>query len=417
MKHGSSTKGPSVTTVPAGVKTGLDVLVDDEMRALKGQRVALLGHPASVDRRLTHLLDACVAHGVTLVRLFGPEHGILGDAQDMAHVEGSRDARTGVPVVSLYGPTRESLFLQARDLDGVDVLVCDLQDIGSRYYTFAYTIAFAMRAAAQAGVKCVVLDRPNPIGGALVEGGDVDARFSSFVGEYPLAMRTGLTLGELARLFADVDGHGGALEVVWMQGWHRALPFSSTGLPWVLPSPNMPTVDTALVYPGGCLYEGTNLSEGRGTTRPFELVGAPYIDDPAAFAAKATAQGVPGCTLRPCFFRPTFQKHAGKLCGGVQVHVVDPLAFRPVRASVAILHAARTFAGFDWRRETYEFVSDRLAIDLLFGSDAQRLLLERGASVDDVMASMSAGAARYQPLRARFLHAAYAGPAGEAGAR
>jgi uncharacterized protein YbbC (DUF1343 family) len=391
------------------VKSGLDVLVTEKMGRLKGKRVGLLGHPASVDGKLVHLLDRCREHGVELVRLFGPEHGLLGDAQDMAHVEGHKDARTGVEVVSLYGPTRDSLFLRAEHLRDIDVLVCDLQDIGSRYYTFAYTVAFALRACAEAGVTALVLDRPNPIDGRTVEGNVVDPRYGSFVGEYPLAIRHGMTLGELCRFFAHHDGIADKLklEVVWMQGYARAMRFQQTGLPWVLPSPNMPTPDTALVYPGACLFEGTNLSEGRGTTRPFELVGAPYIDDPVRFANSAAAMGLPGCTLRPCFFRPTFQKHAGSLCGGLQIHVDDPDAFHSTKTGVAIVSAARRFDGFDWRRTTYEYVSDRLAIDLLFGTDTSRAQLEAGANADAVISAMEPERKKFMETRARFLHAGY----------
>lgn len=390
------------------IKSGLDVLVAENMERLRGQRVALLGHPASVDARLTHLLDACRDRSVPLVRLFGPEHGLLGDAQDMAHVGGHRDARTGLPVVSLYGPTRDSLFLKPEHLDDVDVLVCDLQDIGCRYYTFAYTVAFALRACAAAKKRCVVLDRPNPIG-PQVEGNVVDERYRSFVGEYALTNRHGMTLGELCRMFVAIDGLAGKvdLEIVWAQGWRRGVWHDDTGLPWVLPSPNMPTADTALVYPGACLFEGTNLSEGRGTTRPFELVGAPYIDDPHRFAGLANARGLPGCTLRPCFFRPTFQKHAGQLCGGVQIHVVDRERFDALRTGVALVIAARAFAGFDWRRTTYEYVSDRLAIDLLFGDSQPRALIERGADVDEVMGSFAPARSRFLETREPFLHPGY----------
>ena len=396
----------------ASVRSGLDVLVAEGMQRLAGRRTALLGHPASVDARFTHLLEACREHGVDLVRLFGPEHGLLGDAQDMAHVGGHKDGRTGIEVVSLYGPTRDSLFLKPEHLDGVDVLVCDLQDIGSRYYTFAYTIAFALRACAARGVRCVVLDRPNPIDGVHVEGNVVGERQRSFVGEYALANRHGLTLGELCRFFMKADGLEGKLDVdiVWMDGWRRPMSFGDTGLPWVLPSPNMPTPDTALVYPGACLFEGTNLSEGRGTTRPFEIVGAPYVEDAHRFAAIASAQDLPGCALRPCFFRPTFQKHAGQLCGGLQIHVVDRARFDALKTGVAILVAARAAAGangFDWRRSTYEYVSDRLAVDLLFGSDEPRKMIDDGKRADDVMRALEPERARFADERRAFLHAGY----------
>lgn len=391
------------------VRTGLDVLVEDGMRRLSGLKVALLGNPSSVDAEYVHLLDRCLEHGMKLVRLFGPEHGLLGDAQDMDHVESHPDPRTGLEVVSLYGNTRESLFLRPEMLDGVDVLVCDLQDVGSRYYTFAYTIAFAMRAAKQAGVRVLVLDRPNPIGGALVEGNLVKDAFRSFVGEYALPNRHGLTMGELCRFFHDVDDKARCdLEVVWMEGWRRHLYHDETTAPWVLPSPNMPTVETAVVYPGGCLFEGTNLSEGRGTTRPFELVGAPYIDDPYRFCDDVRACGVDGARLRPCFFRPLARKHAGELCAGLQIHVTDRGAFRPLRAGIAILWAAQKHEGFAWRREAYEFVADRLAIDLLFGDERPRKALEQGASVDEVMALLSEDDEAIAKARARVLYPGYA---------
>jgi uncharacterized protein YbbC (DUF1343 family) len=393
------------------VQTGLDRLVEEGCARLKGKRVALLGHPASVDRSLVHLLDRCMEHDVRLVRLFGPEHGLLGDAQDMAHVDGHRDRRSGVEVVSLYGPTRESLFLKREALSDVDVLVCDLQDVGARYYTFAYTIAFALRAAAGTSTQVLVLDRPNPIDGVHVEGNVVDSRFSSFVGEYPLANRHGLTLGELCQFFVAHDSLDVDLEVMWMDGWQRRMRFDDTGLPWVLPSPNMPTPMTALVYPGGCLVEGTTMSEGRGTTRPFELLGMPGIVDAHAFVERTRAlagdTGLPGVTLRPCFFRPTFQKHAGMLCGGAQVHVVDEARYDSLHVTTAMLAAARTFDGFDWRRTTYEYVSDRLAIDLLFGDERTRQLLEAGRDATTATAHHAPQRASFLERRQRFLHPGY----------
>jgi uncharacterized protein YbbC (DUF1343 family) len=392
----------------ANTRIGLELLIADDMKMLRGQRVALLGNPVAVDGEYVHLLDRCLQHEVNLVRLFGPEHGLLGDAQDMAHVDSHKDARTGLEVVSLYGETKDSLFLRPEQLDDVDVLVCDLQDVGSRYYTFCYTIAFAMRACKASGTKCVVLDRPNPIGGHIVEGNRVHEGFDSFVGEYPLANRHGLTMGELCHYFAANDEEARCeLEVVWMEGWRRDMLMAETGAPWVMPSPNMPTPETALVYPGGCLYEGTNLSEGRGTTRPFELVGAPYIDDPARFVATAEAAGLDGCRLRPCWFRPTFQKHGGELCGGLQIHVTDPTTFRSVHTSVAIIAAARDFEGFDWRRTPYEFVADRLAIDLLFGDDKPRLALEGGGGVADVMGILDEDSESVRRDREPFLHPGY----------
>ena len=393
------------------VRTGLDVLVDEGFARLRGKRVAVLAHSASVDRNLVHLLDRCREHDVKLVRLFGPEHGVFGDAQDMAHVEGHKDRRTGVDVVSLYGPTRESLFLQPKDLADVDVLLCDLQDVGARYYTFAYTVAFALRAAAGSATQVLVIDRPNPIDGIHVEGNVVDPRFGSFVGEYPLANRHGMTLGELCHFFVDHDTLDVDLDVVWMQGWRREMRMADTGVPWVLPSPNMPTPETALVYPGGCLIEGTNMSEGRGTTRPFELTGMPGIADAHDYVervlALAGSRGLPGVTLRPCFFRPTFQKHGGSLCGGVQLHVDDADTFDSLHTSTAMLAAARTLAGFDWRRTTYEYVSDRLAIDLLYGDDTTRLNLDKGLDATAACSHHEAQRQAFLVKRAGFLHAGY----------
>ncbi|MCP4498925.1 MAG: DUF1343 domain-containing protein [Deltaproteobacteria bacterium] len=391
------------------VRTGLDRFVQDGFSALKGKRVALLANPVAVDSQLVHLLDRCLENEVELVRLFGPEHGLLGDAQDMADVDGHRDRKTGLDVKSLYGTQKDSLFLQTKDLDDVDVLLCDLQDIGSRYYTFSYTIAFAMRAAQQARTKVVVLDRPNPIGGDLVEGNLVKREFSSFVGEYPLPNRHGMTLGELCYFFKAHDElHDLDLDVIKMENYQRGMHFSETGLPWVMPSPNMPTPDTALVYPGGCLFEGTNLSEGRGTTRPFELIGAPYIDDPDAFCQRAREQGVcQGIALRPCYFRPTFQKHANELCGGLQLHITSPHDVDAMKTAVAILNAARSFAGFAWRSERYEFVSDRLAIDLLFGDDQPRQQLEEGATTAEVLGYLDRDRDAALAQRASHLFSSY----------
>lgn len=388
------------------VRIGLDVLVHEEMARLRGLKVALLGNPASVNRDYVHLLDLCRRYDVGLVRLFGPEHGLLGDVQYMAEVANSTDPRTGLEVVSLYGATRDTLFLKAEDLRGVDVLVCDLQDIGSRYYTYAYTIAFAMQACAQAGVRCMVLDRPNPIGGVLVEGNEVKEEYRSFVGEYPLPNRTGLTLGELCRLFRTFDSHNVDLEVVWAEGWKREMFHDETGAPWVMPSPNMPTPTTALVYPGACIFEGTNISEGRGTTLPFEILGAPFVD-PFRWLDLLEREGLPGVRFRPCYFQPTFDKHTGKRCGGVQLHIEDRRTFRPLLTYVSLLRTVMQFSGFDWRRDPYEYVSDRLAIDLLFGDVRPREMLEQNAGAEDVMAYLSQDAARIEKRRQEALYAGY----------
>jgi uncharacterized protein YbbC (DUF1343 family) len=356
--------------------TGLDGLIAERFAPLRGQRVGLIANPTSVDRRMHHLADLLhLAPNVELVGLFGPEHGIRADAQDMIGVDSGLDSRTGVAVHSLYGRDEASLSPSAGHLAGIDVLVFDIQDVGSRYYTFAATMLYAMKKAASCGLRFVVLDRPNPIGGLEVEGPTLQPGFESFVGAFHIPIRHGLTVGELATLARaelrlDLD-----LTVVPCAGWKRAMLWADTGLPWVLPSPNMPTPDTALVYPGGCLIEGTNLSEGRGTTRPFELWGAPWLD-PDALAD--SVRDTPGVLPRPCAFRPMFHKHAGEVCFGVQPHVTEPARFRPVAFYTRLIAAARAQdpARFGWRTEPYEFVREPIAIDLLFGSARERLAIE-----------------------------------------
>ncbi len=366
------------------VATGLDRWSADRFGAIRGARVGLIANPTAVDASLRHAADLIGATaGVTLAALFGPEHGIRGDAQDMIGVGDEVDRATGVPVRTLYGSDLASLSPRPEHLEGLDALIFDVQDVGSRYYTFAATMLYAMEAASRAGLRFVVLDRPNPIGGAIVEGPTVRPGFASFVGVHPTPIRHGMTVGELARLFRaeraiDVD-----LEVVTCSGWSRSMAWGETGLPWVMPSPNMPTPETALVYPGGCLVEGTNLSEGRGTTRPFELWGAPWVDPGPLLAPASWSEGA---LLRPSAFRPTFHKHAGATCFGVQPHVADPSRFAPVRFYAAMLALARAQRPdlFAWRTEAYEFVTDPIAIDLLFGSDRERLLIDAGATAADL---------------------------------
>jgi uncharacterized protein YbbC (DUF1343 family) len=270
------------------VKTGLEVLCSERLDLVRGRRVGVLCHPASVTSDLIHVVDRLLQVGVRPTRLFGPEHGVRGEAQDMIGVGGESDPRTGIPVTSLYGGSFETLTPAAADLADVDVLVVDLQDVGSRYYTYVWTMALALGAAARAGVAVLVLDRPNPLGGVDIESGPLLSGYESFVGLGAVPVRHGMTIGEMARMVcAGIPGDRSArlgapldcdLTVVTMKGWTRSTDFDSTGLPWVMPSPNMPTLDTAFVYPGLCLVEGTNLSEGRGTTRPFEIVGAPFLD-------------------------------------------------------------------------------------------------------------------------------------------
>jgi uncharacterized protein YbbC (DUF1343 family) len=393
---------------PSAVVTGLERLLDDGPSCAglpDGARVGLVAHPASVDRRLAHAVDLLARDPrLTLAALFGPEHGLRGEAQDMEPVDGTVDPGTGLPVRSLYGRDADSLRPSRDEIEALDAVVCDLQDIGTRYYTYIYTMAFVMEAARESGKPVVVLDRPNPIGGRAVEGPVLDPSLASFVGRYAIPVRHGMTAGELAGLFNEAFGIGCDLRVVRMTGWKRSMGFEETGLPWVAPSPNMPTCDTARVYSGGCLVEGTNLSEGRGTTRPFELVGAPWLDG-AALAKALEATGLPGVRFRPTAFRPMFQKHAGRTCGGVQVHLTDPEAARPFSVYLAVLREAMLLdrVAFDWRREPYEFEHDRLAIDLLLGRPDLRPMLESGASVGEMEAAWSDGLSGFVELRNRFL--------------
>jgi uncharacterized protein YbbC (DUF1343 family) len=322
----------------------------------------------------------------------------------MERVDDGVDAPSGLPVASLYGSDPGSLAPTPEHLADLDGIVYDLQDVGSRYYTFVYTMSHVMESAARAGLPVVVLDRPNPIGGIAVEGPVLEPEFASFVGRFPIPVRHGMTSGEIARLFNEAFGIRCELRVVAMGGWRRRMPFEETGLPWVAPSPNMPSIATARVYPGGCLVEGTNLSEGRGTTRPFELVGAPWLDG-RALGAALDREGLIGTAFRPTSFRPMFHKHANRSCSGVQVHVLDFHSHRPFTAYIALLREARRLApdAFDWRREPYEFESGRLAIDLLLGRAGVREMIESGASLPEMEASWSSDLRAFMELRRRFL--------------
>ena len=396
------------------MRTGLDRLATHPNLGaeLRAARVGLLAHPASVDRRLVHVRRVLDALGVKPVIVFGPEHGYGGEAQDMVGVADARDA-FGTPIRSLYGERFEDLSPRVEDLEGLDILLVDLQDVGSRYYTFVWTAVLAMRACARAGVSLLVLDRPNPIGGdpSSVEGRRQTSELCSFVGLEPIPIRHGLTIGEIVAWQADAARIPPQLvRIVGVNGIERADHASAWDRPLVMPSPNMPTYETALVYPGGCLIEGTNLSEGRGTTRPFEIVGAPWIDG-ARLAEGLHALGLPGFRARPLTFSPTFHKHRGETCGGVEVHVTDPVSFRPVRTYVALVALAHAQAPdrFRFRTEAYEFRDDVPAFDLLTGSAEARERILHGdpaldiaravASVDDadraiVAEAIEAGQAR-----------------------
>ena len=370
-----------------------------------GARIGVLAHAASVDQKARHLLARIEGSAAyRLVRLFAPEHGLWGHEQDMEPVREAVDPWTGLPVVSLYGADRDSLRPRPEQLAGLDALVIDLQDVGSRYYTFVYTMSYAMEAAGVCGLPVIVLDRPNPIDGATIEGPPLDPALASFVGRYPLPVRHGMTIGELAGLFRGEFGADCDLRVVQAQGWRRTRDFADTGLPWVPPSPNMPTPATAGVYPGGCLLEGTNLSEGRGTTTPFELVGAPWLDG-RELARRLEAEGLPGVWFRPASFRPMFHKHAGRPCGGIQIIVADRSTFRPFATYLAVVREARALdpGRFAWRTDAYEFESARPAIDYLLGREGLRRRLEDGASIAELERSWAADLRAFEERRRAYL--------------
>ncbi len=366
------------------------------LKTLRTSRVALLAHPASVNQRLIHISQVLASLDVRTRQIFGPEHGYGGEAQDMIGVDDAYDSLSGAPIVSLYGDRVENLSPQREHLEHIDVLVIDLADVGSRYYTFVWTALLALRAAHRAGIPVVVLDRPNPIDGSVrrLEGVRQDAKYLSFVGLQPLAIRHGMTLGEVVAEMAHREGievgPNKALDVVAVQGWDRELNAQAWDRPFVMPSPNMPSVDTAEVYPGGCLLEGTNLSEGRGTTRPFELLGAPWLDGLQLSKALRELK-LPGFVARPITFLPTFHKHANKVCGGLQIHVTDRKVFRPVAtyAAVIALCAHQAPSNFRFRTERYEFVDDIPALDLLVGSAMLRKGIEARCEPLDLANALS----------------------------
>ena len=373
---------------------------------LDGRRVGIVCNPASVDSELRHVADrlaAASARGSTrLTAIFGPQHGFRSDVQEnMIETGHARDALRRVPVYSLYSETREPTADMLRD---VDLLVVDLQDVGTRIYTYIYTMANCLKAARKHGIDIVVCDRPNPIGGDAVEGPMLVHGFESFVGLYPLPMRHGMTIGEIARLVNETFGIGAKLEVVPMEGWSRGMYFDATGIPFVLPSPNIPTLDSAIVYPGTVLFEGTNVSEGRGTTKPFELLGAPWVDA-ERFADGLNALALPGVRFRPAVFEPTFHKHAHTSCGGCQIHVIDRARFRPVETGVALIAAFRAAdpGRFAWRDPPYEYEHTLLPIDILAGSSAVREQIEGGVPVREIAESWQPAVAEFISLRDRFL--------------
>lgn len=366
------------------VLSGLDRLLSGWPRRLRGVRAGLLVHPASINKRFEHAIDIALrSKGFEVRALFGPQHGIRGETQDnMIEWEGFRDKRTGLPVYSLYGEVRKPTPEMLRDMD---VLIIDLQDVGSRYYTFVWTMELCLQACYEENKAVVILDRPNPLSGTLIEGPVLREDHASFVGLRPLPVRHGMTIGEMGIYLRDRFYPSLFLHVITMKNWQRRMWFDDSGLPWVMPSPNMPTLDTAMVYPGQCLLEGTNISEGRGTTRPFEIFGAPFID-PDVLIKRLKDFRLSGVIFRPLYFQPTFHKYAGMLCGGAQIHVTDRQRFRPFKTGVAIIKAIRELypEEFRWKEPPYEYETRRLPIDILTGSESVRKGIEDGENLDSM---------------------------------
>ncbi|MDO9288049.1 MAG: DUF1343 domain-containing protein [Thermodesulfovibrionales bacterium] len=385
------------------VQTGLDIFEKAWPKKFKGSRVGLLVHPASVNKKMEHAVDLFLKSGkIKLNAIFGPQHGFRGETQDnMVEWKGFRDTKTGIPVYSLYGHTRKP---EAEMLKNIDVLAIDLQDVGSRYYTFIWTMELCMQACLENRKSVVILDRPNPIGGKIIEGPVLDTAYTSFVGQRPLPIRHGMTVGEIASYLKNEFYPSLDLHVIKMQGWKRKMLFDETALPWVLPSPNMPTPNTAIVYPGMCLLEGTNLSEGRGTTRPFEIFGAPFIE-PDRLLKKLKEFKLAGVIFRPMYFLPTFQKHEGKLCGGAQIHVMDRDRFKPFKTGVAILKAVHDIypKQFKWKQPPYEYETEKMPIDILAGTDRLRNGIEKGTKLNLMEEQWAEELKAFQKIRKKYL--------------
>lgn len=378
-------------------RTGLQSLLDQPFRFLGG-RVGLITNHSAVTSDLTHILDALLAAGVEIRGVFGPEHGVRGELNAGQAVPAGVDSRTGIPVYSLYGQTRKPT---AQMLSDVDVILFDIQDVGARFYTYVQTMAYAMQAASEQGLPFVVLDRPNPIGGEIVEGPILDPQFSSFMGAHPIPIRYGMTMGELATYLNQEHRINADLTVVKLEGWQRDMWYEETGLPWVPPSPAMPTVDTAAVYPGFCLFEGTNVSEGRGTTKPFEVIGAPWIDGDK-LAKELNAVGLIGAGFRPLQFVPAFSKYSEEMCCGIQVHVLDRRSFRPFAAAITAIDIIHQL----WPDE-FEFLpppeSGRFHFDLLVGTDKVRQDLLSGRPAPAIVGDWQHRLSDFLSVRSRYL--------------
>ncbi len=385
------------------VRTGLEIFLETELSALKKYKLGLVCNSTSVTADYSHSIQLLQAHpDAQLKAIYGPQHGIFGETQDnMVEWEGYRDSQTGLQIYSLYGATR---IPSPEMLESVDVLIFDMQDVGARYYTFIYTMAHLMTACKRDSKKLIVLDRPNPVNGVDLEGNFLHQRYASFVGMYPIVIRHGMTVGELALMFNTEFGIGCDLKVISMEGWSRAQWFDETGLPWIIPSPNMPTLTTATVYPGMCLLEGTNLSEGRGTTRPFEFFGAPFINE-FRLCNDLNSLDLPGVFFRPVRYRPTFQKWKGSICGGAQLHVTDRTVFRPVFTAISILRTVRLLypGQFRWRLPPYEYEYEKLPFDILSGTSHLRRTIDSDEDLSGIRSWWEEDEQAFRVMRKPYL--------------
>jgi len=388
------------------VKTGLEKLIESGFSFLKGKKIGLLCNQASIDSRFVHVIDILKKNQgknrFSLSAIFGPQHGLWGHTQDnMIEWQGFRDGRLGVPVYSLYGEHRKPT---PEMLKGLAALVIDLQDVGSRYYTFIWTMALCMEACEETGIEIIVLDRPNPIGGSHVEGPLLDENFRSFVGWHSLPVRHGLTIGEISQYFKEQFYPNLSLQVIPMEGWKREMYFTDTHLPWGIPSPNMPIPETALVYPGICLLEATNISEGRGTTRPFEMVGAPWIDG-WKFSKQLNASKLPGVYFRPLQFQPTFNKYRGEVCEGCFIHVTGHKIFKPFQTGIAIiLEAARSYPDmFEWKQPPYEYEFEKMPFDVLAGNSWIREKINNLSGLDEMEKRWEKEASQFFEIRSDYF--------------
>ncbi len=384
------------------VLTGLELLPDSGIISDTSERLGLLANPASVNRNFNHAKD--IIHKLypgQLTALFSPQHGLFAEKQDnMIESDHMNDPELGIPVFSLYHNERKPT---AEMMATIDTLIIDIQDVGTRVYTFIYTMSYCMEAAAENGKRIVIFDRPNPVGGEIVEGNVLSPEFSSFVGRYPLPMRHGLTIGELARLFNDHFNIGCDLKVVKMQNWHRSMLFNNTGLPWVLPSPNLPTAESSYVYPGQVVFEGTNISEGRGTTKPFELFGAPFADIDQILEY-IDQEHLKGSHIRPACFEPTSNKWQGEPCAGFQIHITNIDKFRPYITSLALLQAfiATGKSGFQWKLPPYEYEFEKLPIDLIIGNRNIRERIENLEPLNEIEKSWQIELENYINIKQKY---------------